>query len=29
VEPDGSDLRQISEGAAEVPRWSPDGVGLA
>jgi TolB protein len=29
VEPDGSDLRQISEGAAEVPRWSPDGEELA
>jgi hypothetical protein len=29
VNPDGSRLRQLSEGAAEVPRWSPDGTRIA
>ncbi len=29
VRPDGTGLKQISPGAAEVPRWSPDGTELA
>ena len=29
VNPDGSHLQQLSEGAAEVPRWSPDGTKIA
>jgi Tol biopolymer transport system component len=29
VNPDGSHLQQSSEGAADVPRWSPDGTKIA
>lgn len=29
VNPDGSGLRRISHGPAEVPRWSPDGTRIA